>query len=101
MERRLRPRKRVSINVYLSRPGRRVRRCKASNLSASGVFVDMESLVVRKGTVVELVFTITRGSIIKIHRLPAIVARVSEEGAGMMLNCKPRPPLRRKRPTSP
>lgn len=90
-ERRLRPRKRVSIDVYVYSPGHSVRRCKTHNLSSNGVFVDVEKLGVGPGSTVELVFVIRRGPIIRVHRLWAIVARLTGNGVGMMLNRKVRP----------
>jgi hypothetical protein len=85
MERRLGARRRISLNVYLIGVGRRLRRCRASDMSANGVFLESPSMHIPIGATVELVFVVQRNSIIRMHRLPAIVARVSKTGAGMIL----------------
>jgi hypothetical protein len=85
MERRTSERKRVAAIVYLCVRGQRFQRCKAYNLSAGGVFVETTPLALRRGRKVQLVFVLAVGGVIKLHRLPAVVARVSRNGAGMLL----------------
>lgn len=85
MERRSKVRKPTAVRVYLSSPGQRIRRCNAKDLSVSGAFVEGEALGLARGLTVELVFVMERGSVIRIHRVPATVARVSKWGAGLML----------------
>ncbi|HEX5418729.1 MAG TPA: PilZ domain-containing protein [Gammaproteobacteria bacterium] len=90
MERRLLPRSKVSTRVYLSVPGGRPHRCRARNLSAMGVFLEIEALGLPAGTVVNLVFAVNLGNMIRLHRRQAIVAHVSERGAGLMMQGRPR-----------
>lgn len=85
MERRLLERNKVSTTVYLSVPGGRLHRCRARNLSAMGVFLEIKSLGLPAGAVVNLVFAVSLGSMIRLHRRKAIVTHVSEGGAGLMM----------------
>lgn len=84
MERRTGTRKHISVSAYVTWPGRRIR-CRASDISTTGVFVEMEGLPVLPGTAVQVVFVLARGEVVKLHRVSAVVARVSREGAGMRL----------------
>lgn len=85
MERRLTTRHRARTTVYvLLRDGRR-RLCRASNLSASGVFVETGNMGLRKGQTVELAFAISLGVVTKIHRRTAVVAHISRGGTGLMM----------------
>jgi hypothetical protein len=84
-ERRLNTRTPVTLSVYLSRHGVRFKHCRVNNLSAGGVFVETPALSVPRGTALELIFILKLGKITRIHRLPAVVARINETGAGMKL----------------
>ena len=86
MERRLHTRHRARTTVYVVLPGRKSRICKAKNLSANGVFVETESLGLRKGQQVNLAFAIDLGAVTKLHRRTAIVAHVSGGGTGLMMD---------------
>jgi hypothetical protein len=90
MERRLLPRSRVSTTVYLSVPGGRLHRCRARNLSAMGVFLEIDSLRLPAGTVVNLVFAVNLGDTVRLHRRKAVVAHISERGAGLMMQGRSR-----------
>lgn len=94
MERRLLARSKVSTTVYLSVPGGRLHRCRARNLSAMGVFLEIKSLGLPAGTVVNLVFAVRVGGIIRLHRRRAIVAHVNEHGAGFMMQAQARSRIR-------
>jgi PilZ domain len=85
VERRLLERNKVATTVYLSVPGDRLRRCRARNLSAMGVFLEIKSLGLPAGTVVNLVFAVNLGDTIRLHRRKAVVAHISERGAGLMM----------------
>jgi len=85
MERRLLERNKVSTAVYLSVPGGRLQRCRARNLSAMGVFLEIKSLELPAGTVVSLVFAVNLGDTVRLHRRKAIVAHISDGGAGLMM----------------
>ena len=90
MERRLLPRSKVSTTVYLSVPGGRLHRCRARNLSAMGVFLEIDALRLPAGTVVNLVFAVNLGDTVRLHRRKAVVAHVSERGAGLMMQGRSR-----------
>ena len=85
MERRLLERNKVSTTVYLSVPGAASVRCRAKNLSAMGVFLEIKALGLPAGTVVNLVFAVDLGDTVRLHRRKAVVAHVSERGAGLMM----------------
>jgi hypothetical protein len=86
MERRLLERSKVATTVYLSVPGGRFHRCRARNLSAMGVFLEIKALGLPAGTVVNLVFAVRLGDVVRLHRRKAVVAHVSEQGAGLMMH---------------
>jgi hypothetical protein len=85
MERRLLERNKVATTVYLSVPGGKYHRCRAKNLSAMGVFLEIKALGLPAGTVVNLVFAVNLGDTIRLHRRKAVLAHVSERGAGLMM----------------
>jgi hypothetical protein len=85
MERRLLERNKVSTTVYLSVPGGGLVRCRARNLSAMGVFLEIKALNLPSGTVVNLVFAVDLGKMVRLHRRKAVVAHVTERGAGLMM----------------
>jgi hypothetical protein len=85
MERRLLERNKVSTTVYLTVPGGSFHRCRAKNLSAMGCFLEIKSLGLPAGTVVNLVFAVSLGKTIRLHRRKAVVAHVSDNGAGLMM----------------
>lgn len=85
MERRLLERNRVSTTVYLAIPGGSFVRCRARNLSAMGVFLEIKALGLPAGTVVNLVFAVDLGRTVRLHRRKAVLAHVSERGAGLMM----------------
>ncbi len=88
MERRLLERSKVSTTVYLSLPGGRYFRCRARNLSAMGVFLEIEALGLPAGTVVNLVFAVNLGHVVRLHRRKAVVAHVGDRGAGLMMQAR-------------
>lgn len=55
-----------------------------------GVFLEIESLGLPAGTVVNLVFAVRIGEIIRLHRRRAVVAHVSDQGAGLMMQARSR-----------
>jgi hypothetical protein len=85
MERRLDLRHRAKTTVYLACPGIPGRRCVAKNVSSNGVFVETETIDLLEGTPVELIFAVNLGQITRIHRRKAIIAHVSENGAGLRM----------------
>lgn len=87
-ERRLSERKKVAAVVYLCVAGQRFQRCRASDLSVGGVYVEMQPPTLRRGRKVHLVFVLAVGATIKLHRLQAVVVRVSKHGAGLLLQSR-------------
>ena len=85
MERRLLERNKVSTTVYLAAPGASSIRCRATNLSAMGVFLRINALGLPAGTVVSLVFAVDIGDTVRLHRRKAVVTHVAERGVGLML----------------
>lgn len=85
MERRLLERNKVSTTVYLSIPGGSPIRCRARNLSAMGVFLESRTLGLPAGSVVNLVFAVDLGKTVRLHRRKAVVAHVTDRGAGLMM----------------
>jgi hypothetical protein len=84
MDRRQSVRKKTPGNVvYLYYRGKRIHRCKTCDISTKGVFIEISPLAVPRGAIVQLVFVIHQGHIIKIHRKSAIITRVSKQGAGL------------------
>jgi hypothetical protein len=55
-----------------------------------GVFLEIESLRLPAGTVVNLVFAVNLGDTVRLHRRKAVVAHVSERGAGLMMQGRSR-----------
>jgi hypothetical protein len=94
MERRILPRNRVSTTVYLSVRNGHQYRCKANNLSAMGVFLEIKSLGLPAGSVVNLIFAVSLGKIVRLHRKKAVVAHVSDGGAGLMIHRRAHRPRR-------
>jgi hypothetical protein len=90
LERRLLERNKVSTTVYLSVPGGSFRRCQARNLSAMGVYIELESLGLPAGSVVNLVFAVSLDDTVRLHRRKAVVAHVRDDGAGLMMQGRAR-----------
>lgn len=55
-----------------------------------GVFLEIDSLRLPAGTVVNLVFAVNLGDTVRLHRRKAVVAHVSERGAGLMMQGRSR-----------
>jgi hypothetical protein len=85
MDRRLHMRHAARTQVYVSVPGQPIRRCKAANVSSSGVFLEGATFKLPRGTEVELIFAVDLGTLTRIHRRNAVVAHVSSNGAGLKM----------------
>jgi hypothetical protein len=85
MERRLLERNKVSTTVYVTMPGESSIRCRATNLSAMGVFVQINTLGLPAGTEVGLVFAVDLGNTVRLHRRKAVITHVARRGAGLMM----------------
>lgn len=90
MERRLLERNKVATTVYLSVPGGKLHRSCARNLSAMGVFLEIDSLGLPAGSVVDLVFAVNLGVTVRLHRRKAVVTHVSRNGAGLLMQGRAR-----------
>lgn len=77
--------------MYLLLPGGRRHACRAINLSSTGVFLDAGGLGLQKGQRVDLAFAIDFGTITRLHRRQAIVAHVSDDGTGLMMDAAAAP----------
>lgn len=84
-ERRKSQRKTATVDIWVTYPGHRRKRCRTANLSAGGVYISTEKVSVPQGITVELVFVVHRDRVIRLHRRWAVVAHVGNNGAGMML----------------
>ncbi len=83
-DRRHNPRKRTDGSVYLSWAGKSSRRCRVVDLSTGGVFIDVGSLRVPTGAIVELAFVRASEPVIGLVRRSAVVVRRSHVGLGLM-----------------
>jgi len=54
-----------------------------------GVFLEIRAMGLPAGTVVNLVFAVTLGHTIRLHRRRAIVTHINERGAGLMMQGRP------------
>jgi hypothetical protein len=85
MDRRLHMRHPARTQVYVCAPGQPIRRCKAANVSSSGVFLEGARFRLPRGTEVELIFAVDLGTVTRIHRRKGVVAHVSVNGAGLKM----------------
>ena len=81
INRRVRIRRSADITVYLSsaftRSEQRLKRYGVRDLSNKGAFIKMKPANVHKDMQVYLIFALKLGSVVKLHRISAVVARVS------------------------
>ena len=82
MERRLSARRPTSENVYLYCKQLELERCKPSNISSRGVFIDVIPKRAYVGRRIQLVFVIDRGRTAKMIRVFAVIAHISAAGMG-------------------
>ena len=54
-----------------------------------GVFLEIRAMGLPAGTVVNLVFAVSLGNTIRLHRRRAIVTHVNDRGAGLMMQGRP------------
>jgi hypothetical protein len=91
MERRLCKRTPSRVRVFLSSQGRQVGRCTATNISASGVFLNANPVLIPAHERVTLMFALKLSSsnLVRLRRVAAIVVRSEGGGVGMKF-CPPR-----------
>ena len=85
-ERRYGQRKSADISVYILREGNRFLRFSTRNLSAHGLYIHTSSHFANPGEIVELIFPIPNGNVVRLHRRQATIAHASTSGAGLMLH---------------
>jgi len=85
-DRRLGPRRwtQVSAMINHNRLGRA--RCRLRDISLGGAFVDTGKRILEQGDSVELVLKVRAGKHSQHCRVPAKVARVSDEGAALVFD---------------
>ncbi len=87
MDRRTSSRKSIDATAYIYYQGKRISRpCTVKNISAGGVFLELQNHGLRRGRRIELVFPIylTR-HLIKLRRISGIVIRVIPNGAALII----------------
>ena len=56
--------------------------------------MEIRALGLPAGTVVNLVFAVSLGKVVRLHRKKAVVAHVCDDGAGLMIHGRARRPRR-------
>ena len=77
MERRLSVRRPTSENVYLYCKQLEIERCRPTNISSRGVYIDLIPKRAYVGRRIQLVFVIDRGRTAKMIRVFAVIAHIS------------------------
>lgn len=85
-ERRYGQRKQADITVYVQNKSRRFVRFSTRNLSAHGLYIQTLSHFAQPGEIVDLIFPIPNGNVVRLHRRQATIAHASIHGAGLMLH---------------
>lgn len=76
-------RKRAPGNkVIIKYRGKRIGTYTLKDISTKGVFLQSETKPIPLGAVVQLIFTISKENLTKIHRKSAILTRVTSDGYG-------------------
>jgi hypothetical protein len=88
LERRYRARHPVDLGLYIRYRKRRLHRARALNLSAGGIYLNVQSVTLPSGTLLELELE-SQG---KDWRIPAVVVHQSGSGVGVMFRY-PQPEL--------
>jgi hypothetical protein len=73
----------VRARVYLLRPGERMCRCTARDLSRVGAFLELEPSGVRVGTPIQVVFALELVGVTRLYRVPGLVVRLGGDGVGV------------------
>ncbi|MGD2076533.1 MAG: PilZ domain-containing protein [Gammaproteobacteria bacterium] len=86
MERRSCARKPVEVSVYFSNAEHQLSRCRATDISASGVFLQGNPIFIPRHKCLKLMFALRVGSsnLVRLRRVTAIVTRSQPDGVGMM-----------------
>ena len=82
LERRMSVRRATSENVYLYCKQLEIERCRPTNISSRGVYIDRIPKRAYVGRRIQLVFVINRGRTAKMIRVFAVIAHISRGGIG-------------------
>ena len=82
LDRRMSARRPTSDNVYLYCKQLEMERCRPTNISSRGVFIEKIPKRAYVGRRIQLVFVIDRGTTAKMIRVFAVIAHISKEGIG-------------------
>lgn len=82
LDRRMSARRPTSENVYLYCKQLEIERCRPTNISSRGVFIDNIPKRAYVGRRIQLVFVIDRGRTAKMIRVFAVIAHISQGGIG-------------------
>ncbi len=85
MERRTSTRSPVSVNVFISLPGKPSHHCKTRNLSSRGVYLSADVNLLPLDAPLVLFFAVKKhhGSVIQIHKMTAKIVRIGADGVAM------------------
>ncbi len=85
-DRRLGPRRWVQVSAIINHNRVGMTRCRLRDISLEGAFVDTGKRILEQGDSVELVLKVRAGKHSQHCRVPAKVARVSDEGAALVFD---------------
>lgn len=86
MERRAGARKTIDVDVTVDCAHRRVVRGKIGNVGFGGLFVELESNELSEDARAEILLVLPQISGARQYRMPAVVARITQNGAGFAFN---------------
>jgi hypothetical protein len=86
MERRWGLRKAIEVDVVIDNQPSSLLRGQIGNVSTGGLFVRTEPKSLQKNAQVELVLMLQQDSGTRVYRMPAMVVRLTHEGAGLMFD---------------
>ncbi len=81
-ERRVTPRKQSPTNLHVYCPQLSISRCRPRNLSTRGAFLELIPEHAYVGRRVQLVFSVSEKNAVRLIRVWAVVAHLSNEGIG-------------------
>ncbi len=80
-------RRSADITVYFSsastRPENRLKRFSVRDLSNMGAFIEMRPVNIHRDMRVHLIFALKLGSLVKLHRISAVVVHIARGGIGV------------------
>ena len=85
-DRRLGPRRWAQVTAMISHTRLGMSRCRLRDISLEGAFVETGKRILERDDIVELVLKVRAGDHNEHCRVPARVARVSDEGAALVFD---------------